>query len=204
MRRFLVTVLLAAAASLAPPHAKAGIPVIDITAVANLIQQVMYWQQQISGMQKQYDQLKESKDQLTRTHNAMTGSRGMEQLLPTSPCLRDGLHQDLVSDFHFLNAHTRGHVEAMPKLNHRAYDERLLDLSLREPRIIPCSYSPLHRSQRVVFPKVDALAQPVILVYASGEMRHLAAQHLLAHEFIAAMEAQHHAGQALIVAVVGK
>lgn len=91
MRRFLVALFLAATASLAPPHAKAGIPVIDITAVANLIQQVMYWQQQISGMQKQYDQLKESKDQLTRTHNAMTGSRGMEQLLPTSDLARNYL-----------------------------------------------------------------------------------------------------------------
>lgn len=91
MRRFLVSLFLAATASLAPLHAKAGIPVIDITAVANLIQQVMYWQQQISGMQKQYDQLKESKDQLTRTHNAMTGSRGMEQLLPTSDLARNYL-----------------------------------------------------------------------------------------------------------------
>ncbi|WP_018904936.1 type IV secretion system protein [Variovorax paradoxus] len=91
MRRFLVVIFLAATASLAPPHAKAGIPVIDITAVANLIQQVMYWQQQISGMQKQYDQLKESKDQLTRTHNAMTGSRGMEQLLPTPDLARNYL-----------------------------------------------------------------------------------------------------------------
>ncbi|AGU53880.1 type IV secretion system VirB5-like protein [Variovorax paradoxus B4] len=91
MRRFLVALFFAATASLAPLHAKAGIPVIDITAVANLIQQVMYWQQQISGMQKQYDQLKESKDQLTRTHNAMTGSRGMEQLLPTSDLARNYL-----------------------------------------------------------------------------------------------------------------
>ncbi|WPH23875.1 type IV secretion system protein [Variovorax paradoxus] len=91
MRRFLAALFLAATASLAPLHAKAGIPVIDITAVANLIQQVMYWQQQISGMQKQYDQLKESKDQLTRTHNAMTGSRGMEQLLPTSELARNYL-----------------------------------------------------------------------------------------------------------------
>lgn len=90
MRRFLVALLLVAA-SLAPLHAKAGIPVIDVTAVANLIQQVMYWQQQISGMQKQYDQLKESKDQLTQTHNAMTGSRGMEQLLPTSELTRNYL-----------------------------------------------------------------------------------------------------------------
>ena len=104
MRRFLATVLLAAAALLAPPHAKAGIPVIDITAVANLIQQVMYWQQQISGMQKQYDQLKESKDQLTRTHNAMTGSRGMEQLLPTSDLARNYLPPSYGELMHTLNS----------------------------------------------------------------------------------------------------
>ena len=91
MRRYLVPFFLTAATSLAPLYAKAGIPVIDVTAIANLIQQVMYWQQQISGMQKQYDQLKESKDQLTQTHNAMRGSRGMEQLLPTSEQARNYL-----------------------------------------------------------------------------------------------------------------
>jgi type IV secretion system protein VirB5 len=103
MRRFLVAFILAAAASLVPPHAKAGIPVIDVTAVANLIQQVMYWQQQISAMQKQYDQLKESKDQLTQTHNAMTGSRGMEQLLPTSDLARNYLPPSYSELMHTFN-----------------------------------------------------------------------------------------------------
>lgn len=91
MHRHLLAFFLAATAFLAPLHAKAGIPVIDVTAVANLIQQIMYWQQQISAMQKQYDQLKDSKDQLTQTHNAMTGARGMEQLLPTSDLARNYL-----------------------------------------------------------------------------------------------------------------
>lgn len=91
MHKHLLAILLAATTFLAPLHAKAGIPVIDFTAVANLIQQVMYWQQQISAMQKQYDQLKDSKDQLTQTHNAMTGTRGMEQLLQTSDLARNYL-----------------------------------------------------------------------------------------------------------------
>ncbi|MBT2337118.1 type IV secretion system protein [Variovorax paradoxus] len=91
MRRHPIVSFLAAAALLAPLHAKAGIPVIDITAVANLIQQVMYWQQQISAMQKQFDQLKASKDQLAQTHGAMTGTRGMEQLLSTSDLERNYL-----------------------------------------------------------------------------------------------------------------
>jgi type IV secretion system protein VirB5 len=109
MRRFFVALLLVAA-SLAPLHAKAGIPVIDVTAVANLIQQVMYWQQQISGMQKQYDQLKESKDQLTQTHNAMTGSRGMEQLLPTSDLARNYLPPSYGELMSTLNATSGGYA----------------------------------------------------------------------------------------------
>jgi type IV secretion system protein VirB5 len=103
MHRSLAAFILAAAASLTAPHAKAGIPVIDVTAVANLIQQVMYWQQQISGMQKQYDQLKASKDQLAQTHNAMTGSRGMEQLLPTSDLARNYLPPSYGELMHTLN-----------------------------------------------------------------------------------------------------
>jgi type IV secretion system protein VirB5 len=122
MRRFLLSFVLAAA-SLAPLHAKAGIPVIDVTAVANLIQQVMYWQQQISGMQKQYDQLKESKDQLTQTHNAMTGSRGMEQLLPTSELARNYLppsYGELMNTFNGTStgyAGLAGQVQSIMKAN---------------------------------------------------------------------------------------
>ena len=109
MRRFLVA-LIVASASLAPLHAKAGIPVIDVTAVANLVQQVMYWQQQISGMQKQYDQLKESKDQLTQTHNAMTGSRGMEQVLPTSELARNYLPPSYGELMNTLNGSSAGYA----------------------------------------------------------------------------------------------
>jgi type IV secretion system protein VirB5 len=109
MHRFLVALLLVAG-SLAPLHAKAGIPVIDVTAVANLIQQVMYWQQQISGMQKQYDQLKESNDQLTQTHNAMTGNRGMEQLLPTSELARNYLPPSYEELMNTLNGTSTGYA----------------------------------------------------------------------------------------------
>ena len=91
MHRLFRTFFLATATILVSLHATAGIPVIDVTAVANLIQQVMYWQQQISAMQKQYDQLTASKDQLAQTHSALTGTRGMEQLLPTSDLARNYL-----------------------------------------------------------------------------------------------------------------
>lgn len=91
MHRHLPALLLAAMTSLASPGVKAGIPVIDVTAVANLMQQIAYWQQQIASMQKQYDQLKASKEQLTQTYSALTGSRGMEQMLPIPTAARNYL-----------------------------------------------------------------------------------------------------------------
>jgi type IV secretion system protein VirB5 len=89
MRRHLLAFFLAASALLTPLHANAGIPVIDFAAVANLIQQVTYWQQQISAMQKQFDQLQLANSQLGQTYSAMTGTRGMEQLLSTSDLSRN-------------------------------------------------------------------------------------------------------------------
>ena len=123
MRRHLLALFLAAAACLAPLHAKAGIPVIDITAVANLMQQVMYWQQQISAMQKQYDQLRQSKDQLALTYGAMTGTRGMEQLLPTSDLTRNYLppsYGDLMNTLNGSSTSYTGlanHVQSIMKAN---------------------------------------------------------------------------------------
>jgi type IV secretion system protein VirB5 len=91
MRKPLIGLSLAAAAALSPLHARAGMPVIDFAAVASLAQQLMAWQQQLSGMQKQYEQLQQSKDQLTQTYEAMTGGRGMEQLLATPTSARNYL-----------------------------------------------------------------------------------------------------------------
>ncbi|MEJ8859584.1 type IV secretion system protein [Variovorax robiniae] len=91
MRNRLFAMLIAATAFLAPLHANAGIPVIDFAALGSLMQQLMAWQQQLQGMERQYEQLKQSKDQLQQTYNAMTGSRGMEQLLPTSDAARNYL-----------------------------------------------------------------------------------------------------------------
>lgn len=123
MRRHLLAFFLAAAAFLAPLHAKAGIPVIDITAIANLMQQVMYWQQQISAMQKQYDQLRQSKDQLALTYGAMTGTRGMEQLLPTSNLERNYLppsYGELMNTLNGSSASYAGlgsHVQSIMRAN---------------------------------------------------------------------------------------
>ena len=57
------------------PVRATGIPVIDIAALTQLIQQVMYWENQLQQMQAHLDQLKQ-------TYGALTGPRGMQSLLP--------------------------------------------------------------------------------------------------------------------------
>lgn len=122
-RRLFLSFLLAATVFTASPGAKAGIPVIDVTAVANLMQQIMYWQQQISSMQRQYDQLKASKDQLAQTYGAMTGTRGMEQLLPIPEHARNYLpptYGELMSTLNGSSASytgLAGHVQSIMKAN---------------------------------------------------------------------------------------
>lgn len=91
MRKHLIGLLLATATALACPQAQAGIPVIDFAAVANLMQQLAAWQQQLQGMQRQYDQLLQSNGQLQQTYASTVGNRGMEQLLPASNLARNYL-----------------------------------------------------------------------------------------------------------------
>ena len=55
-----------------------GIPVIDIAALVQLMQQLQYWVQQIQLMKNQVDQLQQS-------YAAVTGPRGMQNLLAGSP-----------------------------------------------------------------------------------------------------------------------
>ena len=69
------------------PAAQAQWAVIDVAAIKQLVVQVNYWKQQVSGMQNQLNQLKQ-------THSALTGGRGMELLLPTSAAQRNYLPPD--------------------------------------------------------------------------------------------------------------
>lgn len=65
-----------------PSHAQWA--VVDVGAIAQLIQQVNYWKQQIQAMSSQLNQLQS-------TYNAMTGNRGMQNLLPMTPQQRNYL-----------------------------------------------------------------------------------------------------------------
>lgn len=87
MRRSLFSILFAWVVAFAPMQARAGIPVIDVAAVANLIQQIAYWQQQITGMTNQLNRLEQ-------TYDSMTGGRGMESLVPMTNLQRNYLPPD--------------------------------------------------------------------------------------------------------------
>jgi type IV secretion system protein VirB5 len=79
-RSFLIAVLGLAGVGAAAP-ASAGMPVIDVANLAQAIQQVLSWGQQLQGMAQQYTKLVQSYEQLQSTYNSLTGPRGMQNLL---------------------------------------------------------------------------------------------------------------------------
>jgi len=81
------TVSAAALMTLAAPQAQATYPVIDVAAITQLLQQISYWQQQISAMSNQLSQLRQ-------THATLTGARGMQSLLNLSDGQRNYLPRD--------------------------------------------------------------------------------------------------------------
>ena len=69
--------------------ADAAMPVIDIAALTKLRQEIMDWDEQLQGMRLQLAQLQ-------RTTSALTGSRGMDQLLRQTAAARNYLPTDWV------------------------------------------------------------------------------------------------------------
>lgn len=61
--------------------ANAGIPVIDVAALAQAVQQVLAWGQQYEQMVQQIQQMEQQYAQLQTTYNSMTGSRGLGTIL---------------------------------------------------------------------------------------------------------------------------
>ncbi len=96
LRKSLLGLVFATVMMLAPLPAKAGIPVIDIAAVMNLIQQITYWQQQIAAMTNQLNQLQQ-------TYASMSGTRGMQSLLPMSNLQRNYLPPDYAELMNTIN-----------------------------------------------------------------------------------------------------
>lgn len=67
--------------------AQAQMAVVDVRAIFQLRQQINYWRQQISSMQQELTQLQ-------ATHAALTGTRGLQNLLPVSLDARNYLPTD--------------------------------------------------------------------------------------------------------------
>lgn len=88
MKRILASTVLGLALLLSSAPARAGIPVIDVAAVAQLIQQVMYWTEQIQHMVTQVNQLRQ-------TYQSISGQRGMGQLLALTDAARNYLPEDI-------------------------------------------------------------------------------------------------------------
>jgi P-type DNA transfer protein VirB5 len=85
MNRFLAApALFAALLATTTGVADATVPVIDVAAITQLLQQIMAWDEQLQGMRAQLGQLRE-------TTSALTGSRGMDQLMPIAPAVRNYL-----------------------------------------------------------------------------------------------------------------
>src|ERR1700676_2037088 len=84
LRKSVFVVVLGLASIGAAAPACAGMPVIDVANLAQAIQQVLSWGQQLQGMTQQYQQLQS-------TYNSLTGPRGMQALLPVSLANRNYL-----------------------------------------------------------------------------------------------------------------
>ena len=83
-RPVVVVTVLAFTLSAGGPARAQGIPVIDFASLMQLIQQVQYWQNQLTQMQAHLDQLRQ-------TTTALTGTRGMQSLLQIAPQARNYL-----------------------------------------------------------------------------------------------------------------
>ena len=83
LKRVLPVLICLVGLIVAPPsHAQWA--VVDVGAITQLIQEVSYWKQQIQAMSSQLNQLQNS-------YNAMTGNRGMQNLLPMTSQQRNYL-----------------------------------------------------------------------------------------------------------------
>jgi P-type DNA transfer protein VirB5 len=79
--KFSKRLLAAVALTAGVGSANAGIPVIDVSNLAQSIQQVIAWGQQYTQMAQQITTMRDQYTQLTNTYNAMTGNRGLGTLL---------------------------------------------------------------------------------------------------------------------------
>lgn len=87
MKRLMQAAAMVGVLGFAPVVAQAQMAVVDVRAIFELRQQINYWRQQITSMQQELAQLQ-------ATHSALTGIRGLQNLLPLSLDARNYLPAD--------------------------------------------------------------------------------------------------------------
>jgi len=102
--------------------AQAGMPVIDVANLAQAIQQVVSWGQQLQGMLQQYNQM-------VYTYQSLTGPRGMQNVLPMAMSARNYLPPDYAellsvmngtsSTYAVLAGQVQGTIQSNAVLNQR-------------------------------------------------------------------------------------
>jgi type IV secretion system protein VirB5 len=116
MHKFILGLVVALSASIAPMSARAGIPVIDVANLAQAIQQVLSWAQQ-------YQQMTTQLQQQVQQIQAITGGRGMEALMPMTNAARNYLPPDYAQLMQAVNgasatyAGLSGQVQAITAAN---------------------------------------------------------------------------------------
>lgn len=101
IKKYLGVVLFAFSA-LGSNAAHAGIPVIDVAALAQAIQQVMAWGQQYQQMAQQYQQLTQQFQQLQQTHNSLNGIRNLGDVM-NNPALKGMVPSDVATVYTSIN-----------------------------------------------------------------------------------------------------
>lgn len=85
--------------------AHAGIPVIDVAALTQALQQVIAWGQQYGQMAEQYQQMLQQYQQLVQQYNAVTGTRNLGDIL-NNPTLQQAVPSgtQLMSTYSSINS----------------------------------------------------------------------------------------------------
>lgn len=151
---------------LAGAPVRAQMSVVDVSAIRQLVLQISYWRQQIQAMSGQLAQLQQ-------THAALTGSRGMQQLLPQLAqahdylpadyaALRDAV-QGLRADYQSLGAAARSALAAnevldAPRLARLGAAERqLLEQSRRGSALWQVASEGAYRQSSERFAQLEQL-----------------------------------------------
>lgn len=148
--RMLRAAAAAALLLLAGATAWAAIPVVDVGAIDQLLQQVEAWREQLRDMQLQLEQLRQ-------TREALTGARGMEGVLPIALAARNYLPPDWTAVAQLLSGSASAYRELANAV--RAQVEANAVLSAEDLARLPATVTGVLADQRDGVATVQALTR---------------------------------------------